>query len=177
MVLFYLVLIHDCICTSTPDRRSPTIWHKKYVSLCKCFEKTHASSFPVHSHIMLCWRHHVELHTFCGIFKNDTHDRSTSSQTCVKQKMATSDEDAAHISAFQVCFPSGVTPIDTCCQLKSTDRYKNVSWTLVYTWHARFSDSSTVNTSRGLLKYKNCRIVKSAPDAIHCDVSRLGWSH
>jgi len=33
--------------------------------------------------------------------------------------MATSDE--AHRSAIQVCFPSGLTPIDTFGQLKSTE--------------------------------------------------------
>ena len=35
--------------------------------------------------------------------------------------MAKSDEDAAHRSAIQVCFPSGLSPIDTFCQLKSTE--------------------------------------------------------
>ena len=39
--------------------------------------------------------------------------------TCVKQEMVTSDEDEAHRSAIQVCIPSGLTPIDTFCQLKS----------------------------------------------------------
>ena len=54
--------------------------------------------------------------------------------------MATSDEDAAHRSAIQVCFPSALTPIDTFCQLKSTERYKNVSKTLAYTWYDIFRD-------------------------------------
>ena len=86
--------------------------------------------------------------------------------TCVKQTMATSDE--AHRSAIQV-FSSGLTLIDTFCQLKSTERYKNVSRTLAYTWHDRFSDGISDNTSRGRPKFKNYRIVKSVPDAIECD--------
>ena len=59
--------------------------------------------------------------------------------------MATSDKDAAHRSAIQVCFPPGLTPIDTFCQLKSTGRYNNVSRAHVYIWHGRFSDGNTVN--------------------------------
>jgi len=62
--------------------------------------------------------------------------------TRVKQKMATSDEDAAHSSAIQVCFSSGLTPIDPSCQLKSTECYKNVSKAPAYTWHGRFCDGS-----------------------------------
>ena len=89
--------------------------------------------------------------------------------TCVKQKTATSDEDPAHWSAIQVCFPLVLTPINTFCQLKSTELYNNVSRALVYTWHGRFSDGNTVNTSLGWPKYKNCSIVKIAPDAINCD--------
>ena len=34
---------------------------------------------------------------------------------------------------------------------------------LAYTWHRRFSDGSTDNTSRGRPMYNNCRIVTSAP--------------
>ena len=83
--------------------------------------------------------------------------------------MATSDEDAAHRSAIQVSFPPGLTPIDTFRQLKSTERYKNVSRTLTYTLHDRYSDGSTVNTVRGRPRYKNCVIVKSALDGIDCD--------
>ena len=41
--------------------------------------------------------------------------------------MATSDEDAALRSVIQVCFPSGLRPIATFCQLKSSECYKNVS--------------------------------------------------
>ena len=52
---------------------------------------------------------------------------------------------------------------------KSTKHYKNVWRALVYTWHGRFSD---VNTYRGWPKYKNCRIVKSAPDATDRDWQR-----
>jgi len=33
--------------------------------------------------------------------------------------------NAAHISAIQVCFPSGLTPINTFCQLKSTEHYND----------------------------------------------------
>ena len=79
--------------------------------------------------------------------------------------MATSD--AAHRSAIQVCFQSGWTPIATFCQLKSTLIYNNISRALVYTWHGRFSDRNTVNTSLGWPKYKNCSIVK-----IDCDYRR-----
>ena len=88
---------------------------------------------------------------------------------CVKQKMATSDEDVAHRSAIQVCFTSGLMPIDTFSQLKSTERYKNVSRALASTWHGRFSDDSTDNTSRERPKYKKCRILKFALDDIDCD--------
>ena len=56
--------------------------------------------------------------------------------------MVTSDKDATHRSAIQVCFPSGLTPSDTFCQLKSTERNKNVARALAYTWHGRFSDVS-----------------------------------
>ena len=41
--------------------------------------------------------------------------------TCVKQTMATSDENAAHRSAIPFCFPSVLTPFATFCQLKSTE--------------------------------------------------------
>ena len=90
----------------------------------------------------------------------------------VKQKMATSDEDAVHRSAIQLCFPSGLMPIDTFCQLKSTECYNNVWRGHVYTWLGRFSDRNTVNTSLGWPKYKNCSIVKIAPYAIDCDYRR-----
>jgi len=86
--------------------------------------------------------------------------------------MATSDEDAAHRSASRVCFPLELTPINTYCHLKSTERYKNVSRALAYTWYGRFSDGSTDNTSRGWPKYNNCRLVIIAPDAIYCDERR-----
>ena len=56
---------------------------------------------------------------------------------------------------------------DTFCQLKSTLIYNNISRALVYTWHGRFSDRNTVNTSLGWPKYKNCSIVK-----IDCDYRR-----
>ena len=50
--MIYWVLTHDFIYTSAPPgQRSPKIWAKK-VHLCKCFEQTHASIFPVKSHIM-----------------------------------------------------------------------------------------------------------------------------
>ena len=108
--------------------------------------------------------HRIELQTCCDIFQKDTHNKST----CLKLIMAASDKDAAHISAIQVWFPSGLMPIDTFCQLKLTECYKNVSRALTYTWHGRFSEGSTDNTSRGP-RYKNYRIVKSAQDAIECD--------
>ena len=50
-------------------------------------------------------------------------------------------------TSYSSLFSSGLTPIDTFCQLKSTDRYNNVLSALVYTWHDRFSDGSTDNTS------------------------------
>ena len=58
--------------------------------------------------------------------------------------MATSDEDAAHTSAIQLCFPSGLTPIDPFCQLKLTERYEYVSRALAYTWHGRFNDVARI---------------------------------
>ena len=49
-------------------------------------------------------------------------------------KMATLDKEATHRSAIHMCFfPSGLTSIDTYCQLKLTERYKNVSRALAYT--------------------------------------------
>ena len=66
--------------------------------------------------------------------------------------MATSDEDAAHRSAIQVCFPPELTHIDTLCQLKSTECCKNVSRALAFTWHDRFSDGSTDYTYRGRIR-------------------------
>ena len=33
---------------------------------------------PYHVYTMSLWRHHVDLQTFCGIFKNDTHGRTFS---------------------------------------------------------------------------------------------------
>ena len=86
--------------------------------------------------------------------------------------MAMSDKDAAHRSAIQFSIPSGLTPIDMFCQLKSTERNNNVSRALVYTWHGRFSDVNTVNISLGLRKYKNCSKGKIEPDAIDCDYRR-----
>ena len=77
--------------------------------------------------------------------------------TCVKQKLVTSDENAAHKSPIQVSFPSGLTAFDTFRQLESTERYKNVSRALTYTWNGRFSDGSTDNTFRGRPKYKKYR--------------------
>ena len=94
---------------------------------------------------------------FCGVFfKNDTHERSTPSQ----------------LSSYSSLFSSGLTPIDTFCQLKSTERYINVSRALVYTWHGRFSDRTIVITSLVWPKYKNCSIEKIAPGAIDWDYRR-----
>ena len=56
--------------------------------------------------------------------------------------------------------------------MKSTKRYKNVSKALAYTWHGIFSDSSMDNTACERPRYKNCRIVKFALDAIDCDLRR-----
>jgi transposase len=86
--------------------------------------------------------------------------------------MATSDEGAARRTAIQFCVQSGMTPIKTFCQLKSTERYKNVSRALVYKWHGRFSDGYTENTPRGRPKYKDCRTVKSVKHVIDCDRRR-----
>ena len=87
-----------------------------------------------------------------------------------EQKMATSDEDAAHWSAIQFCFPSRLTPMETFCQ--STESYKNVSRAHAYNWNGRFIYGSTDTMSRGRPKYKNCRKVKSVHDCIDCD-----WRH
>ena len=164
------MLVYYFIYTSTPGWHSPKIWHTKIHV--KCFEQTHASIFPVKSHIMRIRRHFdatMLIYKYFAVFFNTIHTKKYTIATCVKQKMATSDEDSAHSSAIQVCFPSGLTPIDTFCQSKSTELFKNVSRTLAYTWHDRFSDSSTDNTSRGHPMYKNCRIIKFTPDVIDCD--------
>ena len=100
-----------------------------------------------------------------ALFLKPIHTEELHHCNCFKQKMAMSDEDTAQRSAIQVCFPSGLMPIDTFCQLKLTECYKNVSRALTYTWHGRFSDGSTDDTSRGRpILYKNCRIVKSSFD-------------
>jgi len=57
---------------------------------------------------------------------------------------------------IKVCFPSGLT----FCQLKSTERYENVSRALAYTRHGTFSDGNTVNKYCEWPKNKTCRIVK-----------------
>ena len=67
----------------------------------------------------------------------------------IHTKKVTSDEDTVHRSVILVCFPSGLTPIDISCQLESTECYNNVSRALAYSWHGRFSDGSTDNTSCG----------------------------
>ena len=62
--------------------------------------------------------------------------------------------------------------LQTVCAIFKTDTHGRSTRALAYTWHGRFSDGSTDNTSRGRPKYKNCRIVKSAPDDIDCDLRR-----
>jgi len=64
-----------------------------------------------------------------AVFLKTKHTEEEHHPTCVTQKMAMSG-CAAHRSAIQDCFTSGLTPIDTFCQLKSTERYKNFVWTL-----------------------------------------------
>ena len=67
-----------------------------------------------HANTMSFSCHHVDF----AVFSKTMHTEKYTIATCVKQKMATSDEDAAHISAVQFCFPSVLTPINTFCQLK-----------------------------------------------------------
>ncbi|XP_052761109.1 uncharacterized protein LOC128203644 [Mya arenaria] len=83
--------------------------------------------------------------------------------------MATSDVEAAHRTAFQFCVQSEMTPINTLHQMKSTERYKNVSRAPVYKWHGRFIAGNTECTPCERLKYKDCRTVKSVQDFINCD--------
>ena len=56
----------------------------------------------------------------------------------------------------------------------------NVSRILAYTWHDRFSDGNTDNTSHGRMKYKNCRIVmRQTRSTVTSDApyeKLLGWS-
>ena len=133
-----------------------------------------------HANAISFRRHHVDLQTFCDIFKKLSTWKNYTLATCVKQNGDVRRRRSPHIS-YSSFFPSGLTHIDAFCQLKSTERYENVSRTLAYTWHDRFSDGSTDNTSRGRTKYKNCRIVKSVPDVIDCDLNDaqyeklLGW--
>ena len=116
-----------------------------------------------HANTMSFWCHYVDLLTFCSIFEKG-YTRKYTIETRVKQKMATSDKDSAHRSAIQVCF---FIRIDTFYRLKSTERYKNVSRALTYTWHGRCSDGSMDNKSRGRPKYKNRRIVNVTSDALY----------
>ena len=92
---------------------------KIHVHLFKCFEQTHVSIFQANT--ISFWRHHLDLQTFCGIFKNDTHGRSTPLQLVLNRKWRHQTKTRrTDGSAIQVCFPSGLTPIDTFCQLQST---------------------------------------------------------
>ena len=112
---------------------------------------------------MLIYKH------FAVFFKNNTYESSTHRNLFKTVNGNFRRRRGAQISYLRL-FQSGLTPIDTYCQIKSTERYKNVSRALAYTWHGRLSDGSTYdNTSHGRPKYKNFRIVKSVPDTIDCD--------
>ena len=73
----------------------------------------HASIFPVKSPIMRIRCHFdatMLIYKHFAVFMKTIHTEKYTIATCVKQKMVTSDEDVEH--RVQVCFPSGLTPIE-----------------------------------------------------------------
>ena len=152
------MLIYYFIYTSTPRRRSSKIWPTKIrVGLFKCLSRR---MHPFSRWKVISWEYDVILTPLCRltnfflvflktIYTEEVHH----GKLCKAENGEVRQRRGAHKSAFQVCFLSGLTPIDPFCHLKSTERNMNVSRTLAHTWHGRFSDSSTDNTSRGLTKY------------------------
>ena len=164
-------MIYYFINTSTPCRRSKKIWHTKihaYLNVLSRGMRPFTRWKVISCQYDVIFTPPFWFTNILGIFKtthtNEVHHRNL----CQSENGDVRRKRGAHIS-HEVYFPSGLTPIDTYCQLKSTERYKNVSRALAYTWNGRFRDGSTDNTSRRRPKYKNCRIKKPMPDAIDCD--------
>ena len=126
MILFYLVLIYYSLYTQVhPAKKSDIqkyMWVYLNVLADACVHFTGKKSN--HANTMSFWRHHVDLQTFAVFFKTDTHGRCTPSQLVLSRKWR--HQSKTQIS-YLSCFPSRLTPINTFCQLKSTERYKNVS--------------------------------------------------
>jgi len=129
---------------------------KIHVGLFKCFEQTYASIFLMKTHIMRIQCHFdatILIYLHFAVFLKTIHSEEVYHRNLCKAENG-DIRRGAEISYSSLFF----------CQMKSTERYTNVSRTLAYTWHDRFSNGRTV----GRPKYENCRILKSAPDVIDC---------
>ena len=60
--------------------------------------------------------------------------------------MSTSDDNAAHWIVIQNCFERGLIPVQTKRETETIERRKQVSRTLVYTWHKKIKDSRCNHT-------------------------------
>lgn len=84
--------------------------------------------------------------------------------------MATSAEHAAHKIVIKYCADRGMTPIDTKREMERSTMCGNVSRTLVYRWHKRFSSGLTdVSEKRGRPKKKDDHIIQLVKDAVDTD--------
>ena len=166
------MLIYNFIYTSTPGQRSPKIWHSQiHVSLFKWFEQTHASIFPVKSHTM---RIRCHIHAIMLIYKQFAVFLKTIHTDEVHRRNLRKADNGdvrwkrgAQIS-YSILFSIRLDAFRYVLSIE-INRTQSVWRALVYTWYGRFSDVSTDKTYRSRPKYKNCRIVKSASDAIDCD--------
>ena len=85
--------------------------------------------------------------------------------------MATSEERAAHRSVIKYCVDRGMTPVQTKREMEKTDMCGNVSRSLVYAWHKRFSTESNVSTTenRGRSKKSQASLVRKLKDVLDVD--------
>ena len=110
-----------------------------------------------HENTISFWRHYVDLATFFGIFKTDTHRISTPSQQSRKWRRQTKTRRTNQL--FKFVFHQDWR-LSTCFaywnQQNVTRMFQEHLHTLGIVDLARIIHP----------KYKNCRIVKSAPDVI-----------
>ena len=120
-----------------------------------------------HAYTMSFWRHHVDLQTFCGIFKTDTHQRSTPSQLVLSRKKRRPTKTRCTDQLFKFVFYQ---------EWRLLTRF--VYWnqqnvTRIFQEHMHILGMvDLVRVARircHRQKYKNCRIVNSARDDINCD--------
>lgn len=71
------------------------------------------------------------------------------------------------LNSKKFCVQSEMTTINTFCQMRSSEQYKNVSRALVYKWPHKFSyNCRTENASHWRLLYKECRIYEEQDSAV-----------